>query len=489
MDFDFLSSNLQIAYPFQQNVTVGRLGVDTELAPIVAAARIRTIDQRDERLTLESVYVESSDDFVTLDEADLGLAWQPSGDVVDLSRSAGTANAVVQLYGSWIVVEWYAPNELSGAIDLAAKLIFPTSAVETLPSSSSSSSSSSSAGVISVIQIDKTVDEITFHTSVTSQGPKKVRRVYWKRGDAIELLADRNEEFIVQAGFNMSLGAVDDDATEEGRQLTRVSVDAVPGAGFGKYLICRGSEYLITMNGVAANKQGELVLNPLECYWPIQEIDGEIEPQTASHGITGTAQIKPNEVKIGNACGPCCSCDDYIATYNHLHELWLRAIAVSGDIYALNSQYEELIALYEDIVGSCEPIALVLVQTPTDILYTTIALCNDTISTLNNSPETTPLLQFDLEFVLPAGVSTTYMVGSGTLSAPGGSHQLEPDSYTGLSAVIKADLPVTPHNTIYWTGAWTLGGVLATKVIDATVLATEGDLPAPRSIASSITLE
>jgi len=475
MQFDFLSSNLQIAYPFQQNVTVHRFGADTEVSLTTAAARIRTVDQRDERLTLTNLYLESADGFVTFTEADIELTWQSSGDVIALSDTVGTASAVVQQYGSWVVVEWYAPLDMSGQPDLAIKLIFPTSAIEL------------NAGD-SIIQITSATDDIVFHDSVISQGPNGIRRVYWKHGDTLELVADRGEEFIVQAGFNMSIEDATTTSATEGRNLTRVAIDAVPEAGFGKYLLCQGSEYLLTVNGVKANAHGELVLNPLECYWPSQEVDGEIEPQTEEHGITGTAQLKPNEVKIGNACGPCCSCDDYIATYTHLHTIWDRALAASARIYTLNDQYAALVALYESLVGNCAPIGLSLVQSVTDRLTVTVALCNDTATALNNNSLTVPLLQFDLSFNLPAGVIASYMPGTGAIGVSGNSHTLEPDSYTATTAVIKADLPIPVNATLFWTGVWSLSGALATKVLSTTVLATAGDLPAPRSTTSSVTL-
>jgi hypothetical protein len=41
---------------------------------------------------------------------------------------------------------------------------------------------------------------------------------------------------------------------------------------------------------------------------------------------------------------------------------------------------------------------------------------------------------------------------------------------------------------LFWTGIWELSGTLATNVIDIAVLATDGDLPSPRSTTASITL-
>jgi hypothetical protein len=80
------------------------------------------------------------------------------------------------------------------------------------------------------------------------------------------------------------------------------------------------------------------------------------------------------------------------------------------------------------------------------------------------------------------------MPGTGALGVAGTGHPLEPDSYTATTAMIEADLPVPPNATLFWTGVWELSGTLATNVIDIAVLATDGDLPSPRSTTASITL-
>jgi hypothetical protein len=484
MDFDFLSSNLQIAYPFQQNVTVGRAGANTEVAPVLAAARIRSTDQRDERLTLVSVYLESIDDFATFDEAHVQLAWQPSGDLLDLSFASGTSNAVVQRYGNWIVASWYAPRDMSGASDIAIKLIFPADVIE-IPATSSSSPSSSSANTV-VIQVDKLTDELTFHSSVVSQGPNKVRRVYWKRGDTMELIAAEGEEFIVQAGFNMSIGAGAGELTSE-RQVTRVAIDAVPGAGFGRYLICKGSQYLLTMNGVNANPQGELVLSPQECYWQTQELRDGITPITPEHGVTGSARLKAHEVKLNNACGPCCSCDDYITTYNNLHRLWERAQSASSKLYELSVSYSSLVGLHGEIAG-CSELNLLLAQRNPDQLIVTLSLCNDTETTLNSdTDDQSQQLLFELVFTPPSGVTLEYLKGSGLLKSSISS--IAQDPTPGTAYKIRSSLLVPPYTTTFWVGIFTISGDYDGKTLEAALLASGGGLISPRSTSAAIELE
>jgi len=329
MDFDFLSSNLQIAYPFVQNVTVGRTGSDTELAPVVAAARLRTVDQRQELLSVERIFIESTDDWATVDEAYIKLVWLPSNTVVELDYGASTSEFVFQLYGTWFVAEWNAPSELTGSEDISVKFIFPTSAIETV-------------GIVKTIQIDKKTDDLVLEASVVNQGPGKITRVYWKHGNTMELIADRAEEIVIRSGFNMNIGQTvevvegfqaEEFTTQAGRQLTKISIDAVPGAGAGQYLLCPSQRRLLTLNGVSPNPQNDVILAPKDCYWMEIPIDGSITPHPEQHGITGSATLEPNSLKLNNGCGPCCSCDKYLETYNHLKELWAEAKEVSDQIY------------------------------------------------------------------------------------------------------------------------------------------------------------
>jgi hypothetical protein len=476
MDFDFLSSNLQIAYPFTDNVTVGRFGADTELAPIVAAAQIRTVDQREELLSVERIYIKSSSFPATIEDAILKLVWMTSGDIVELDLTAGTTQFSANTYGSWIVVEWYAPEELSGESDIFVKFVFPSSMVE-------------SSGGFDYIQIDKDTEDIVLHASTVKQGPNAVRRVYWKYGDTMELVADRGEEFVVQAGFNMSIGAAEAEDEDTGRNLTRVAIDAVPGAGFGKYLICRGSQYLITVNGVKGNDVGDLVLKPLECYYDTRDLETAIVPQPEEHGITGTATLKEHEVSLGNSCVACCSCEDYILTYQNLHRLYELAKAVSNRICVLQEQYTQLVEDYEELVGQCIPMECSFEQLNESQVKVTVTLCNDTDITINNLLAAVPIepLHIDIEFDIPDAVGWYYLSGSGYLQGSIGSNQLEPEAWTGASVELLPNLPVPPNTNLSWVSVWRVEHG-AEETLEMTATAYEGELPEPRSASANITL-
>lgn len=460
MDFDFLSSNLQIAYPFVQNVTVGRAGSDTELAPIVAAARLRTADQRQELLSVDRIFIETSDDWATVDEAYIKFVWLTSSTVVELDYGAGNSEFVFQLYGTWLVAEWNAPTALTGSADISVKFIFPTSAIET-------------AGPNKLVQIDKKTDDLVLEASVVNQGPGKINRVYWKRGNTLELVADRDEEIIIRAGFNMSIGQAvevvegfqaEEFTTQVGRQLTNISVDAVPGAGAGQYLLCPSQRRLLTLNGVSPNSQNDVILSPEDCYWMEIPIDGSITPQPEQHGITGNATLEPNSLKINNGCGPCCSCDKYLETYNHLKELWAEAKEASDQIYQARNTIGSLTGTYEERSEGYKR-SYVEVQWDEDEKQAilNIGYYNDSGGELNNQDtyKRDARLRFEIYLTIPTSGTMKFNSGSGWI------HTSQRRSRKNLKQLgrgsdqyeVYSSLPVPDKTTTNYTGQFEINGM------------------------------
>lgn len=450
MDFDFLPSNLQIAYPFQDNVIVERYGVDTYVAPAVAAAQIRTVDQRDDELLMEWAYLETTDDFATLDEANIKLKWKLTGDLIELNLSAGTCTAVVQAYGSWVVVEWWGPEELSGTLTAVIKMVFPTTAIE-------------DTGPYKVIEVTEKSDELPFHSSLIKQGPNEVRRAYWKRGDTLELVADRGEELIIRPGFNMSIEQVAETTTGfqaqqftivEGRPETRVAINAVPGAGLGQYLLCPGSLYLLKLSGVGPNEQGDVQLRPIDCYWLERELEA-VAAADGEHGIVANSTLKPNEVRIKNGCGPCCSCEAYIDTYTHLRDIWDRAAVASGEIYTLRDQVQALATTYEDVQQGSIPDTVTLdLNEDQDELIVVLSYVNQT-DEVKNPADLWASDPLTFEGTLTSdedGLTFAYKANTGKAVNGRASVDIEgEDTDDGFKVAIN-ELAVQARTVMYWIG-------------------------------------
>ena len=119
MDFDFLSSNLQIAYPFHESVDVERASGVVSIDGLMAAMRVYTYDQREADLYVDEINVRSSDGFSTLDTAKITLRW--SDDLTPFELENGV-NAVAKsvVYGAWVVVRWRHTAE-----DFVVHIVFP----------------------------------------------------------------------------------------------------------------------------------------------------------------------------------------------------------------------------------------------------------------------------------------------------------------------------------------------------------------------------
>jgi len=478
MGFEFLSSNLQIPYPFKESVQIERLSAAGDVAPFCAGAQIRTVDQRDDTLKLTKVDLRSaSADFATLTTAEIRMEWETAGEEVAI---VGTAYAKAYAYGTWIVVDWFADEtDMAAGETTSVRMVFPTSAVEDL------------AGTY-YIQMEDLYGDVPFQPSVVKQGPNEVRRVYWKRGSTLELVADRGEELVLQAGFNMEIEQQEEETTgfqaetftvQEGRPQTRVAINAVPGAGRGQYLLCPGSLYLLTLNGVGPNQQGDTQLKPIECYWLERALEGEPVSADGSHGIRYNATLKPNELQIKNGCGPCCSCEAYVDTYLHLQGIWDRAKVVSDQINALRGAVTSLIDTYKNRSG---PSILSLAVNDSQVVTVTIAYLNDTENVVNPATDwDTDPMTFNLTFDEIEGKSLSYVANSGrVVSSSSAAMPLNPDMSTDWEPVIEVNnMEVQPHTMLYWVGQFTLGDITG-ETVEVTVITSGSNAEALSGSAS-----
>jgi len=445
MDFDFLSANLQIAYPFRDIIAVMRPSGVEDIQPLVAAIRVYTADRRAAELILDEIELQTSDGFTTFDVAKLELRWSDDDVPIVLEDGLGVT-AKIAVYGSWVVVRWRHNTE-----DFVFHLVFPLAAAET---DSSSSPSDSSDGPYLTYRFWKDTDDIKILSSLVKQGPGKVQRIYLKRGSTLTQLAGPGQELTIRPGFNMEIEDGAADTADAGRKLTRVAIDAVPGAGLGRYLICKGNEYLLTLNGAGPDDNGSLKLAPEECYWlDIPVATGPTSVSEPQHNIGKVATLEPNQVRLRNACGPCCSCDDYVAAYNNLRKIWDAAKAIPID--DLRDRYTALVQL------------LAIKQPSDDILF--IAQSGNSklivqVSVWNNTK--VPVVDdvvITLTFTLPDGVEFTVI--QSVISGLGDPRFVQPeDKDTTPNTTVEIDLEAYQ---VYW---WNLNVTLTDMELDLSLI-------------------
>lgn len=116
--------------------------------------------------------------------------------------------------------------------------------------------------------------------------------------------------------------------------VDELELAAVPGTGEGRSPGCTDLDtdapILRRINGVAADAQGNLRLQIGDCLYARPELTlvGSVLRQSAA------------TLKIGNDCGPCCDCQDYVNVYKALRRLHSQFLALgqraeaARDIYA-----------------------------------------------------------------------------------------------------------------------------------------------------------
>lgn len=124
------------------------------------------------------------------------------------------------------------------------------------------------------------------------------------------------------------------------RTQHRVVIEAVPGDGLGLYPICQETTPpIFTINGISPDDQGNFTLAPEGCYrgeMPVNDVGMPPWP------------ILPNRYKLHNDCSPCCECSDYVYVYDVLfRKVYERAKTVSTSLYAARDQYQDF---YDGVV-------------------------------------------------------------------------------------------------------------------------------------------
>ena len=448
MDFDFLSNNIQIAYPFVTDVDVTRPSGSATLAPLMAALRYYTYDRREADLYVDEIDLRSSDGFTTLDTAKASLRWS-DGTTVAL-EDAVTAEAKVYAYGAWVVVTWR--RTVTSELPAVLHVVFPVAQVES-----------------DTFRFWKDTEDIVVLPSLVKQGPGKVRRVYIKRGSDLMEVAGPGDEVVLDKGFNMEVESTEEELVG-GRQLTPVEINAVAGAGIGQYLKCVENAYLLTVNSVPPNENYDLGVKPEECYWLERGLATGPTPLPEPYkGITNTGTLRLNEFQLHNACGPCCSCEDYIATYNHMKAIWDRARLVSDGFYVLNSQWTAIVAAFVGIAeGLTGVLSLSQYDTDTETyLIMTVKVTND-----SDADTVAAGVKATMTVNMSAG-SYTYVGGSGIIASSLFHGLVNPTDPDGTPEV-EFDFEFPPLSSATWTGLWKLSSVSAGDTVEVAAVISNG---------------
>lgn len=162
-------------------------------------------------------------------------------------------------------------------------------------------------------------------------------------------------------GFNINLSTPTQTQTDGGRLLAGVRIRGNPGDGLGRRPGCDDVEpTLKRINGVEPSDDGDLSLDLSSCYWlnrpavvasesprvldmvsPNLLTEGEAYGIDLSQMVDFTLADNAEELRalmenpsstlrLLNDCDPCCACDDYIATYQALKNMYDKFLAMGA---------------------------------------------------------------------------------------------------------------------------------------------------------------
>ena len=399
MQFDFLSSNLQIAYPFRER----REGV----SDIIAAAQICTptpLPVSLRRLSTSSV--------------ELGIG----GDLLSMPHTAVD-------YGSWRV---YTAAFSGRAIIL---VVWKDAA----PGAT----------------IDLTADPLEFEPSTVVVPAAKLRKVSLKIGGELIDVASAGDTLKIAPGYNMRM--LRGPQVDGARPAERIQLDAVPGEGVGRYLLCPDADRVITLNGVAADETGNVSLDAKDCYWVEGTLADEPIDNPGSAVLDKDGTSTPHKLRVRNACGPCCSCTDYVNTYRYLNVLWRRAKNASELYKQALDLYTQVLVEYELRVAKFEPGVTLRSFNDGQAILMIVRLRNSALDPIEG-------ITLAPTLAAPEGVSVSYSQGSGFVRYPAGNVQLDL-----TEGSVELPLPMPPMSDAFWVSVWALSGIEKGDAVAGTV--------------------
>lgn len=264
--FEYESSNLHIAYPFEQP---GIVGLNDAFADALV------IDsQQGKRVRLNSLSITD---------------WAPGNIAADITYSdsvdffGGAPTVSIEAYGAWQVISF-------AYLDKRVQLVMNGAA--TLP--------------ITV------ATQHYFVARVCECDPKAINSVEVTDG-VTEITHVLDGDIELSAGYNIMLQQTNNVYTDRAGAVS-VALSAVPGAGFGVApSSCVPDGSLRSINAVGPDKLGRFVLNAQDCY-------RAIVPSAGSSGA-GSFDPTPATVQLFNDCSQCCKCTDYENCYKALKRI------------------------------------------------------------------------------------------------------------------------------------------------------------------------
>ena len=128
---------------------------------------------------------------------------------------------------------------------------------------------------------------------------------------ALRTLTETDVNFI--SGYNIT--TTTNPVARGLRRSTQLVVNAVPGAGYGKYSDCTDEPAVISsINGLTGP---DITIDASDCLW--LKVAGAVNPDTGNFVPERTSYAGTVVHELSSNCPACCSCDDFVDTAEYMN--------------------------------------------------------------------------------------------------------------------------------------------------------------------------
>jgi hypothetical protein len=157
------------------------------------------------------------------------------------------------------------------------------------------------------------------------------------------------------------------------RVITQVTWAAEPGSGLGRYPGCAEPELVLrSVNKIRPADDGDFQLGAGGCYW--------VRRQTVASGTPRVTVPVPGTLHIGNDCGPCCECADFVAVQRAILRTWGRFVAIAGDAQAARDAFRTVVDRWkqEKACVDARVVTVALAPFGGEFVEVVVGVCNHT---------------------------------------------------------------------------------------------------------------
>jgi hypothetical protein len=237
--------------------------------------------------------------------------------------------------------------------------------------------------------------------------PRRIRRFY-------EMVENHSTagSVAVANGYNIEIAV---NRTTVGlRNVTQLTFSATPGSGLGRYPGCVDPDLVLrSVNGVRGDGRGDFRLDASGCYWVRQPVTG------SGAGV----DVAPATLRIGNDCGPCCECDDYVRVQRGALGVWGRIAAVGVGAEAARDEFASVVSawLAEKACVDAKVVEVTLAPFGGIYVEAVVSVCNHSTRCLVDVSVTISVATDAGAVTLVGGATTiTDVRGNQRLYTPGG---------------------------------------------------------------------